>query len=714
MTTSGSASRGASRETSIHRKATSLRQPALDRDGGRRPAATPGSVTERQIVQAWERFVVGEQLSAALVSEPLLSSWQRSKRSGVEPGSRLAPLIAHGDRLEQMRRGNGELLRAAQGLFKASAHLLASSGSIMLLTDASGVVLEAIGDMRTLNAAEGIHLVAGGHWNEEVIGTNGIGTNGIGTALAMRGPVQVHAAEHFCEGIKSWTCSAAPVFQPGTDRILGVVDISGPPSTYQLNNLALAVAAARQIEAVLAERVSRERFQLLEAGLSLGSRLDWVAMLALDRHAQVIYASGDLTESGLRVGSRLAGLDTDCQVGEWARQLPAGLQPEWLHPVSANGQTIGALLAVPPRAGRAVTVHPVAARPPVVSRAAPGSGVDLDPSREDFETLVGRSPALQDAIARARKLSSRRVSVLIQGETGVGKELFARTIHGSEARSGLFVAFSCGATTKELIGSELFGHVRGAYTGATQEGRPGRFELAHGGTLCLDEIGELPLDLQPVLLRALEEGIAYRLGDSKPRRFDVRLLAMTNRDLQAEVEAGRFRRDLYHRISVTRIRVPPLREREFDIDRLTEHFNRCLSARHGVPRRRFGSDILALLRGYGWPGNVRELRNVVEGLLLTSDELQVSCGELPEEIRAASANRLPEGCAELRASSLEESERQAIVRAVQDVQGNLAQAARALGISRSTLYRKLERYQLEGILRVGDESDPVDGSPFIA
>ena len=133
-----------------------------------------------------------------------------------------------------------------------------------------------------------------------------------------------------------------------------------------------------------------------------------------------------------------------------------------------------------------------------------------------------------------------------------------------------------------------------------------------------------------------------------------------------------------------------------------------------MPRRRFGSDILALLRGYGWPGNVRELRNVVEGLLLTSDELQVSCGELPEEIRAASANRLPEGCAELRASSLEESERQAIVRAVQDVQGNLAQAARALGISRSTLYRKLERYQLEGILRVGDESDPVDGSPFIA
>ena len=246
--------------------------------------------------------------------------------------------------------------------------------------------------------------------------------------------------------------------------------------------------------------------------------------------------------------------------------------------------------------------------------------------------------------------------------------------------------------------------MRGAYTGATNEGRAGRFELAHGGTLCLDEIGELPLELQPVLLRALEEGVVCRLGEAKPRRVDVRLLAMSNRDLLEEVEAGRFRRDLYHRISVTRIRVPPLRERESDIELLTEHFNHRMAARHGVASRSFGPEVKALLRGYAWPGNVRELRNVVESLLLTSSENAVHCDELPAELLKA-AGAAPSVVNAAPASSLEESERLAIVRAVQRVHGNLAQAARSLGISRSTLYRKVERYHLESIVRLGDDAE---------
>lgn len=309
---------------------------------------------------------------------------------------------------------------------------------------------------------------------------------------------------------------------------------------------------------------------------------------------------------------------------------------------------------------------------------------------------------MRTAIERAQQVSVRRVPVLIQGETGVGKELFARAIHGDDERNGPFVAFNCGATTKELIGSELFGHVRGAFTGATNEGRAGRFEMAHGGTLCLDEVGELPLDLQPVLLRVLEEGVIYRLGDGKPRHVNVRLLAMTNRDLLQEVEAGRFRRDLYHRINVTRVRVPPLRERDLDIDLLTEHFNLQLSLRHGVPVRNFGAEVRAAMRAYAWPGNVRELRNLIESLLLTSDLNDVQLSELPDEILAVQQQEpktRPEVVVaaplEQPATSLEEGERLAIMRAIKDHQGNLAQAARALGVSRSTLYRKMERYRLE-------------------
>ena len=635
---------------------------------------------------AWENFVTGAPLATTAVSKLLLASWQRSLRAGVEPNTRRAPMVSGANALEHLRHRNRDLLWAAQGLFVTSAHLLASSGSVMILTDPNGVVLEVAGDQRTLDAAQDVHLVQGGHWHESVVGTNGIGT-----ALAMRQPVQVHGAEHFGEGIKRWTCAAAPVFVPGSEQILGVVDISGPPSTYQRGNLALALAGARQMEAVLSERASREHVQLLEACMKLGASHAPQAMLVMDRNAKLVHVSGDLPMHGWRVGTQLPGLQAGRQVEEWARQLPAGLRAEWLHPVRIDGVMIGALLVVP-RQPRGV---PVASTPSLISgRSAPAES-EIDPARTGFGNLLGHSRALRTAIDRARLLSGRRVSVLIQGETGVGKELFARAIHGDEARSGPFVTFNCGATSKELIGSELFGHVRGAFTGATHEGRAGRFELAHGGTLCLDEIGELSLELQPVLLRCLEEGVVCRLGESKPRRVDVRLLTMTNRDLLQEVEAGRFRRDLYHRIGVTSVRVPPLREREGDIALLCQHFNLSLAERHKVPCRVFGPEVIAALEAYAWPGNVRELRNLVESLLLTSEAASVDCAELPEELHAS----LPPAAAEhpLAATSLEEAERLAIMRAMKSMHGNLAQAARALGVSRSTLYRKVERYQLENV-----------------
>ena len=543
------------------------------------------------------------------------------------------------------------------------------------------MVLEVAGDMHTLESAQDVHLVEGGHWHESVVGTNGIGT-----ALAMRQPVQVHAAEHFGEGIKRWTCAASPVFLPGTEQIIGVIDISGPPSTYQRGNLVLALAAARQMEAVLAERNSREHVQLLEASMKFSASSSTAAMLVIDRNAKLIHISGNLPGLEWRLGTCLPGLQPGRDAQEWARRLPEALRPEWLHPVRVNGTAIGALLVMPKRP------HSMTTGQPLASVASNRSGEsEIDPSRSDFGNLLGHSQVLRTVIDRARLLSGRRVAVLIQGETGVGKELFARAIHGDEQRSGPFVTFNCGATSRELIASELFGHVRGAYTGATNEGRAGRFELAHGGTLCLDEIGELPLDLQPVLLRCLEEGVVYRLGEAKPRRVDVRLLAMTNRDLLKEVEAGRFRRDLYHRISVTCIRVPPLRERESDIELLTEHFNHSLAVRHGISSRSFGPDVMATLRAYAWPGNVRELRNVVESLLLTSNEDVVASAELPEELRSvvvAQDARIPPGAV---ATSLEEAERLAIVRAVKNMHGNLAQAARALASGRNEAPAQLRR-----------------------
>lgn len=620
-------------------------------------------------MDAWERFLTGEPNAAVPERNFVVASWLRSQQLGVNPTGRQAPLAAAGDAMAMLRHRNRDLLQAASGVFAHMADSFRGSRTILLLTSPDGVVLDAVGDRRTLDQGENIHLTPGGDWREGVVGTNGIGT-----ALATGRPAQVHAAEHFCEGIKAWTCAAAPVFEPGTGAMLGVVDISGPPSTYQRSNLSLAVMAARQIEMALAEQASAERVQLLEVCLARITEADVAGMVAIDRNGRLVHRTGRVP--GLvALGQRVPGLDGGVAIEDWADRLPEGLRAEWFNPVRVDDRAIGAVLVVPTR-----------------SRPMQVSGTD----RGAFDAIIGRSASLAETKAKALHLVGKQVPVLIEGETGVGKELFARAIHGGEASRKPFIAFNCGAVAKELLASELFGHVRGAFTGATSEGRPGRFELANGGTLCLDEIGELPLDLQPFLLRALEEGVIYRLGDGQPRRVNVRLLTLTNRNLLDEVAAGRFRRDLYHRISVTRIRPPPLRDRQGDVELLVDHFNTQLAERHDVPQRHFGSEVMRLLVAYQWPGNVRELRNVVESLLLMSDAAEVRLDELAAGLTSQPVVQLVAPAHDHAAptASLEDAERHAIVEALRLCHDNLAAAARQLGVSRSTLYRKIDRYRL--------------------
>ena len=624
---------------------------------------------------AWERFLTGHPRAIAPATNFVVSSWQRSLALGVNPSRGSAPLLARGEAMRQLRLRHRELLSAAARVFPELTDLFSGSRSILLLTNPDGVILEAVGDLYTLEQGQDIHLMQGGDWSESVVGTNGIGT-----ALATGRPAQVHAAEHFCEGIKRWTCAAAPVYDPGTGDILGVVDISGPPATYQRNNLALAVTIARQLESAIGERSAHERARLLEVCLQNLSGPDAAGLLAVDRFGRLVHATGRIA-SPVELGERVPGLDATMAVESWAQTLPEPWRAEWFSPVDFQGRTIGAVLVVPDKARG-------------TSRAG-ALASEIDSDRSGFAAIVGSSPAMTALLDRARLLAARRVAVLIEGETGVGKELLARAMHGGSDARKPFIAFNCGAVSRELLAGELFGHVRGAFTGATSEGRPGRFELAHQGTLCLDEIGELPLDLQPVLLRALEEGVIYRLGDAAPRHVDVRLIAVTNRNLRDEVAAGRFRRDLYYRLAVTTLAVPPLRDRTGDVDLLADLFLHTLGERHGTPGRRFTPAARAAMRRYDWPGNVRELRNAVESAMLTSGSTELGLADLPLELQAASPALAAPPADAAATDSLADAERLAIERAVTGSQGNLAKVARALGISRSTLYRKLERYGIQ-------------------
>ena len=631
-------------------------------------------------MRAWERFVSGEPLEQFQVRDVVSNSWGRCRNSNLNPRTDAAPRLDF-DGAGQLRRQNRKLLLAAATTLADATDALTGTGSLMLLADANGVVLETVGDQQTIHAGIDIALTGGGQWDE-----GHAGTNGIGTALAIGHPVMVHAAEHYCEGIKSWSCAGAPIRDPFHGGIVGLLDISACRQSSSAPLLALATMAAKQIEQHLTRQIETEHLHLLERGLEHSQRFANDGLIAVDSDGRILYVSPrvprmlreryDDSWPELRRGVRI--LDPRAGRATLAAGLP-DLPREWLKPLMVDGEVSGHLLVIPAQRGT---------RPASRSRQT-ADEADIDRSR--FDGIVGVSQAIRTAIGRAQQIAAIDVPVLIEGETGVGKELFARAIHGeSSVASKPFIVFNCGAVSKELLASELFGYVKGAFTSASTDGRIGRFEEADGGTLCLDEIGELQLDLQPYLLRILEEGVVYRVGDNIPRKIHVRLLATTNRDLREEVDAGRFRLDLYHRLNIISIKVPPLRDRIGDLEYLIEYFNARIAEKHHRSPVRLTKEAMSALREYAWPGNVRELRNVMERAILFAVDGVTDVDCLPQEISQNAISppaslKLPLGLAE----------RQTIEKAVLGSGGNLSTAAALLGISRSTLYRKMSQYGLK-------------------
>ncbi len=321
----------------------------------------------------------------------------------------------------------------------------------------------------------------------------------------------------------------------------------------------------------------------------------------------------------------------------------------------------------------------------------------LEREVEGQYNLVGQSPEMEEVYEFIRKAAPTDASVLICGESGTGKELVARAIRYNSNRSdGPFETLNCAAMSETLVESELFGHVKGAFTGAVND-RPGRFELADNGTLFLDEIGALPLDCQTKLLRVLETGTIRRVGDVKDRNVDTRVIAATNENLEKAQEEGRFREDLYYRLDVLRTDLPPLRERESDIELLAEHFLGQFQKKVGKPVEGFAPDVLEMFQIYDWPGNVRELKNVVERMVIMSDSEVLRAELLPSEIagseRTPSATETTTEPEEM--PSLDELEKEHIQRVLRHTDGNKKKTAEILGVDRSTLYARLKRYKQE-------------------
>ncbi|MFM0572649.1 sigma-54-dependent Fis family transcriptional regulator [Paraburkholderia caledonica] len=642
-------------------------------------------------MSAWERIIEGRAPPPRAVRAIVDASWHRCLNDRVDPGATSGPPPLDEERIQEVRAKNSRLLDAVEPLFKQTRELLLRTETVLLLTDPTGTILDLTGDSRIVGPLGELRLIPGCEWTE---GTGG--TNAIGTALALQQPVQIHSAEHFCIAMKRWTCAATVIRDPQDGTVLGGVDVSGLAHTYSRHSLPFIVSLASRIENGLGRVMMERHLRLLENTLGYCSgRTDGVAIV--DELGRLVKTNSPARAAFARLGV-LGSLEGAFPITDIAAIADGKMplhSPEWLRMarverIKDGADTLGFMLIAP------ASIRPASFRPDRVlsvesERTAP------------FSTIIGTSPLLRAAIQKAQQLAKTTVPVLLLGETGVGKELFARGVHEASTRvDGPFVALNCGSLSRDLLTSELFGYAEGAFTGARRSGMMGKIEAANRGTLFLDEIGEMPLDIQPHLLRVLEEGEVLRLGENIARKVDFRLVAATHRDLRAEIADGSFRADLYYRLAVTSISIPPLRERKEDLPGLLDHWLRVSCDRFGVGNVAMDDTAFECLMEYAWPGNVRELRNAIEGAVLMASDGVIRIGDLPAEthtplVPAAARDNRPAGGSEAEPKevrSLDAAEADSIKLAIQKYRGNLTEAAAQLGIAKSTLYQKVAKYGL--------------------
>ncbi|MEW6229347.1 MAG: sigma 54-interacting transcriptional regulator, partial [Bacillota bacterium] len=592
-----------------------------------------------------------------------------------------------------------------------------------------GFLLRTIGDDQVLKETSQVRLLPGASRRE-----SNVGTNAIGLALVLNEPVQVVGAEHYNAHIHWVTCSAAPIHDDG-GRIIGVLNMTGRRELVHKHTLGIVASMSEAIERELALKQSIHEIRTLNRFLKTVFDSMRDGLVAVTADGTVTRANG----AALRIFEMSPRDVLNKPFDEAFSLFPsvisifkqAKVREFKEHEVSvrtrrgttrclvttrilrdADGDFIG-MLAVLDKMDRVRSL---------VHRMVGAH------ARFTFDDIIGEDPALASAVKLARAAARTESRILLHGESGTGKELFAQAIHNESARKdGPFVAINCGAVPTELIESELFGYEEGAFTGARRGGKPGKFELAEGGTLFLDELESMPLEMQVKLLRALEDEQVVRVGGTEVIPVNIRIIGATNRDLLEEVRRGRFREDLYYRLNVVNIRIPPLRERTSDIELLVSHFlERLRVSRLPMPRvqkggTRISQEALNVLARYDFPGNVRELQNILERAAISanekphlSDVLTITVDCLPRDVFLSGAAAQPatsvSSPARIRAEgdetpaspddpakSIDESERDAIMKALKMCEGNISHAARVLGIGRSTLHRKLKRHRIAGI-----------------
>ncbi len=633
--------------------------------------------------QTWKQFVISGQYPV-IGRSFVVDSWKRCQDVGISPQRSAAQRLTNESAVE-MLWANHFLHENLVPYIHALTDTMMPSRHLVVFTDAEGLILNIAGESNIRQAAEKMNFVPGSSWREDHAGTNAIGT-----CLSLGTAVQIFAAEHYCQPVHSWTCSAAPITDPATHKVLGVIDLTGLREYHHPHSLAVVQSIARAIEDRLRDSLELERFMIFGEYLELAARYPNTLVIALDRGSQIIRCSSAAWDQGwIDNQNQLRFLPAHySQMEDGTTWEVQGAYARWkwvLHRCYRQRQPIGTLIqAVPAEASRVGKPSTLALKN--------HHKEDTPMPLASFGSLIGEAPQFLQAVEQGRAAARYDSPVLLLGETGTGKELMAQAIHcASHRAAGPYIAVNCGAIPHELIGSELFGFEGGSFTGAAKEGRPGKFELAHKGTIFLDEIGELPLSLQPYLLRVLDTGEVTRIGAQSSMHLQVRVIAATNQNLEEMVEDGAFRRDLFYRLNVLPIFLPPVRERPGDAVKILEYFLSRIAQKTGRLSPAISPGVAVVFNNYPWKGNVREIRNVAERIMAQSHQSPViTTQDLPESFHEAVSQIRQNGPSE---PGLRQQEMDWILHVVAECDNNISRAAQRLGIHRSTLYRKLSKFK---------------------
>ncbi len=624
-----------------------------------------GSNDERALAHAWVLRSRGAALPPGGLPPPeILDSWVRCSRAGLDLAASPPIQVVDGGDLAQRRARAEVVRRLALAELETLCQQIAGSNFLLAFADPEGVVLDLYADNRFLTSGSATDIVTGSLWSEAQAGTNGLGT-----ALATGRPVAVNGLEHFLFKYGDISCTAAPI-RDAYGQVVGALDASSYFESRQRHTQALVQMACTQIEKLLLLHQMRERLVL-----AVHPRAEFLGTLSAGLLA--FDAQGRLLAFNARARDLLSGLDV--APGTPFEQLfdapyelfVAGLRSGGERRVrdALGSALVASCVQTPPRAS---TVRP--ARERLGPSAAP---LVSSARRADIE-FVADDTAVRTALDNVAAALRLNAPLLILGETGTGKELLARHAHRLSGRGGAFVAVNCGALPADLFEAELFGYVGGAFTGARREGSLGLIASADGGTLLLDEIGELPLPMQAALLRLLDDWLVRPVGGTTARR-DVQLLAATHVDLEQAVRERRFRADLMHRLNTVRVDLPPLRARS-DFAAIVRFVLEAL--RHDAD---IDDAAIAWLARHEWSGNMRELRAVLTRALLARPDGRLDEAAVQRVLPLAGA-----GAPEAR-SALARGARERVVDEFERCGRSVSRTSRSLGISRTTVYRYLRQ-----------------------